>query len=362
MVDIQNEFYPDYAVSPGEVLSVELEIRGMTQQELAKRTGITPKHIISILKAKSVVTPETAIKFERALGMPVEYWLNLESHYQEILARMVEEEQLETSLNWLKHIPINAMAKLNWIERTKDKKAQLVEVLRFFAIARVEQWSEMWPKLNVAYRQNHTYEVFPEAVSAWLRKGEIESSKINCEPYNKAKFRNVLDEIRGLTTETPEQFVPQMQELCSIAGVAVVFVPALPKTGVSGATHWVNKNKAIIQLSLRYKTDDHLWFTFFHEAAHILLHGKKELFLEGTNGLDKDKENEANIFAEQELIPTHKFATFIERKKFSKVSIISFAKDIGISPGIVVGQLQHKNLLNITFCNDLKQRFKWDHE
>jgi len=362
MVDIKNDFQPDYAVSPGEVLSVELEVRGMTQQELARRTGITPKHIISILKAKSAITPGMAIKLERALGMPVEYWLNLESHYQEILARAAEEKQLERDLDWLKRVPINAMVKLNWIEKIKDKKSQLVEVLRFFGIANIEQWDEMWPNLNVAYRQNQTHTVFPEAVSAWLRQGELEASGIICGPYNKVKFREVLDKIRGLTTESPMDFVPAMKELCSMAGVAVVFVPALPKTGVSGATRWLNKDKAIIQLSLRYKTDDHLWFTFFHEAGHILLHGKKELFLEGANGLDLDKEREANNFSEQELIPAQKFSTFIADRNYNKASITSFAQSIGIAPGIVVGQLQHKKLLDVTYCNGLKQRFKWTHE
>ncbi len=362
MVNIQNEFHPDYAISPGEVLSVELGLRGMTQQELAKRTGITPKHIISILKAKSALTPETALKFERALGMPVEYWLNLEAHYQEILARVSEEVELERNIDWLKRIPISAMMKFGWIDKTKNKKAQLIEVLRFFGIANVDQWDEMWPNLNVAYRQNQTHEVFPEAVSAWLRKGEIQSSNIHCEPYNKAKFREALNKIRGLTTEDPAYFIPAMQELCATAGVAIIFVPALPKTGVSGATRWLNKNKAIIQLSLRYKTDDHLWFTFFHEAGHILLHGKKELFLEGTNGLDQNKEHEANVFAEHELIPTQKFSKFIANRDFKKISIVSFAKAVGVSPGIVVGQLQHRGLLNIRFCNDLKQRFEWVHE
>ncbi|VAW51008.1 Antitoxin HigA / unknown domain [hydrothermal vent metagenome] len=70
-------------------------------------------------------------------------------------------------------------------------------------------------------------------------------------------------------------------------------------TVFSGATRWISANKVVIQISLRYKTDDHLWFIFFHEAGHILLHGKKELFLEGTNGLDEKKENEANVFAEK---------------------------------------------------------------
>ncbi len=362
MVDIQNEFQPDYAVSPGEILDYELELRGMTRQELARRTGITPKHIISILKANSTITPETAIKLERALGMPVDYWLNLESHYQEILARLAEEEELERDLDWLTHIPVNAMAKFGWLNKSRDKKEQLIDVLRFFGIANISQWDDMWPNLNVAYRQNQTHEVFPEAVSAWLRQGELEASKITCASYNKLKFREALDEIRALTTKGHDQFIPAMQELCAMGGVAVVFVPALPKTGVSGATRWLNKDKAIIQLSLRYKTDDHLWFTFFHEAGHIILHGKKELFLEGTNGLDQEKENEADKFAESELIPPKYFAKFIARSDFSKNSIRAFAKAIGIAPGVVVGQLQHKKLLDIKYCNGLKQRFKWAHE
>ena len=92
MVDIRNEYRPDYAVSPGEILAAELGLRDMTQQELAKRTGITPKHLVSLMKARSALTPGTAIKFERALGMPAEYWLNLESHYQEVPARLAEKE------------------------------------------------------------------------------------------------------------------------------------------------------------------------------------------------------------------------------------------------------------------------------
>lgn len=357
-----NEYRPDYAVSPGEVLSDELELRGMTQQELAKRTGLTPKHIVSIVKAKASITPETAIKFERAIGMPADYWLNLESHYQEVLARLQEESQLDHDIDWLSHIPVTQMAKLGWIKRLSDTKAQLVEVLRFFGIASVDQWDDMWPNLNVAYRQHNHVEVFPEAVSAWLRQGEIEASQITCTPYDRAAFRAALDQIRKLTVEAPEVFGPQMVELCASAGVAVVFVPALPKTGVSGATRWLNSNKAIIQLSLRYKTDDHLWFTFFHEAGHILLHGKKELFLEGTNGLDQTKEDEANKFAQEELIPKTEFFHFAQQLQFSQVSITAFAKRIGIAPGIVVGQLQHAKFLQNFKCNDLKQKFRWDHE
>ncbi|NOY16049.1 MAG: HigA family addiction module antidote protein [Gammaproteobacteria bacterium] len=360
-----NQYTPDYSVTPGEVLEYELELRNMSRTELAKRTGLSEKHIIAILKGKgtTIITPETAIKLERALGMSVEYWLNLEAHYQETRARLAEEVKLENDLGWLKRIPVNAMVKMDWLKKHKDKRQQLEEVLRFFGIASVEQWDDIWPNVAVAYRQHNKHEIFAEAVSAWLRQGELVATAIQCKPFNKAAFREELDEIRGLTAQSnPGYFVPALQQRCAKAGVAVVFVPCLPKTGVSGATRWVNPGKAIIQLSLRYKTNDHLWFTFFHEAGHILLHGKKELFIEGANGMDGEKEAQANVFAEQVLLPRKAFNAFAAQVPFSKAAIQRFAKEIGVAPGIVVGQLQHKDLLPPTHCNDLKVRYQWSHE
>jgi len=361
----KNTYQPDYAVTPGEVLDYELELRQMSKAELARRTGLTEKHINAIVKAKgkSTITPETAIKLERALGLPAEYWLNLEAHYQETQARLAEEERLEDDLGWLRKVPINTMAKLGWIAKHGDKKAQLVEVLQFFGIASVEQWGDLWPRLAVAYRQHNKQEIHHEAVSAWLRQGELEAARIDCAPYDRAAFRHALDEVRQLTSVAgPNEFVPAMQAACAATGVAMVFVPALPNTGVSGATQWLTPRKAVIQLSLRYKTNDHLWFTFFHEAGHILLHNKKELFIEGGNGMDKAKEDEANRFAEQELIPRKAFAEFVNQTPFGKSAIIEFAKSIDLAPGVVVGQLQHQGLLPNTHCNDLKVRYQWIHE
>jgi len=363
--EIQNEYLPDYAVPPGEVLEYELELRQMTKSELARRTGLTEKHVNAIVKNKGKfsITPETAIKLERALAMPAQYWLNLEAQYQEVRARLAEAEILERDLGWLKQVPINQMAKLGWIHKLKDKKAQLVEVLRYFGIAEVAQWQPMWARLNVAYRQHNKQAICTVAVSAWLRQGELQADRIECASYDKAAFRGALDQARSLTRETnPAQFVPALQRLCAEAGVAVVLVPSLPKTGISGATRWLHPGKAVIQLSLRYKTNDHLWFTFFHEAGHILLHGKKDLFLEGGNGMDVDKEAEADQFAQQELIPRRAFADFLQRPRFSKRAIIVFADTIGIAPGIIVGQLQHHKRLPRNYCNDLKLSYRWTHE
>lgn len=359
----RNEYLPDYAIAPGEVLDHELALRRMSRSELAKRTGLSEKHVIAILKAKgsTIITPETAIKLERALGMPVDYWLNLEAQYQEIRARLAEQAELENQLGWLDRIPVREMVKRGWLRKFKDKKDQLNQVLRFFGIASVAQWEELWPQVAVAYRQHDKHQIFPEAISAWLRRGEIEAAAIACQPYSKTAFRAALDDIRSLTTEAdPHVFVPTLVERCAAAGVAVVLIPGLPKTGLSGATRWLNSDKALIQLSLRYKSDDQLWFTFFHEAGHILLHGKKELFLEGANGMDEAKEQQANTFARDRLIPPRQFASFVSQGTLSMGQIRQFADSLNIAPGIVVGRLQYEGLLPHKHGNRLKTFYQWN--
>lgn len=335
-----------------------LEAYSMTQTELADRTGLTKKTINEIIKGKSPITSETALKLERSLGRPAHFWNNLERQFQEDRSRLAEKKQLKNQLDWLKRVPVSHLTKLGWFPKRKDKIAQLMEVLRFFGVASQEQWATVWREHQVAYRQTKHFEAYAESVSAWLRKGEIEARQSRCEPFDKKAFFQVLDGIRDLTLETPGIFQPQLVEMCASAGVAVLFIPELPKTGVYGATRWIG-NKAVIQLSLRYKSNDHLWFTFFHEAGHIIKHGRKEIFIEG-NGLDSEKEEEANAFARDRLIPPAALRKFIKSwDGRSLAPIEAFAQKIKIAPGIVVGRLQHEKLLPSSHGNGLKVFFRW---
>ncbi len=353
-----NQYVPDYLVTPGEVVEDYLENLGMTQAELADRTGLTKKTINEIIKGKSPITHETALKFERVLGRPAHFWNNLERQFQEDRIRLAEQQRMESYLDWLKKVPVNAMVKLGWIARHKDKKRQLEEVLRFFGVASPEQWQKVWHNYQVAYRQSQRFETSAESVSAWLRRGEIEAREIRCARFDRKCFLEILNEIRGLTRESPDIFVPELVNLAASAGVVVVFVPELPKTGVFGATRWL-KGKALIQLSLRYKSNDHLWFTFFHEAGHILRHGRKEIFIEG-NGMDGEKETEANAFARDKLIPPVAYRRFLSTWDGRSLEPIRrFAEEIDIAPGIVVGRLQFDDRLPKSHGNELKVFYRW---
>ncbi|MFM6311880.1 MAG: helix-turn-helix domain-containing protein [Dolichospermum sp.] len=360
---IQNRYNPDYVSPPGDTLLEVLEDRGMTQAELAERTGRPKKTINEIIKGKAAITPETALQLELIFNIPASFWNNRERHYREFLAQKEEKKRLAKQVPWLKEIPVTAMIKSGWIRRCGDKVEQLREVLNFFAVASPEQWEGIWLNHHINFRQSQAFQSDPKAVSAWLRRGEIEASAIVCAPYNANKFKETLQKIRTLTLEPPEIFQPKLVQLCAEAGVAVVFLPELPKMRTSGATHWLNADKALIQLSLRYKTDDHLWFTFFHEAGHILLHGKRDFFLEGTGIIsveDQEKEQEANKFSADILIPPGDLQRFLDSvSQISKTNIIQFANEIDIAPGIVVGRLQHDQVLPSNHCNDLKQRWEW---
>lgn len=357
-----NHFRPDYAVPPGEILAEELESRGMTQIELADRTGLAKKTINEIVKARASITPESALKFQRVFRQPAQYWLNLETNYQESLLRLRDKAKLQDDSAWLGKLPVRQMIRFGWIDDYSNKADLMDAVLSFFGLASVDQWETVWSDIAVSYRKSYAFEGAAESLSAWLRKGELEAERIHCAPYSANSFKSVLKDVRSLTKEPdPGVFIPTLQKLCSDCGVAVVFVPELPKSHVSGATRWIGKDKALIQLSLRYRSDDHLWFTFFHEAAHILKHGKKEVFLEKDEMQESNPEKEADAFASDFLIPRKELRAFVRRGSFSKVAVCHFAQALNISPGIVVGQLQHKEWIPYSHLNGLKVRFEWNH-
>lgn len=351
------QYNPDYIVPPGEVLEDYLEAHGMSQAELAVRLGVHKKTVNEIVKAKAPITTDMALKLEKVFQRTAHFWGNLEAQYREGKARADEAIRLEEGLGWLKRVPVSHMIKHGWIKKFASKTEQLNEVLSFYGVASQNQWQEIWQTHQVAYRQSQAHKANAEAVSAWLRRGELEAQKIVCGEYDREGFISALAEARHWTRDLPQDFVPKIIKRFSAVGVAVVFVPELPKTGVSGATRWIG-GKAVIQLSLRYKRADQLWFTFFHEAGHILKHGRKLVFLEG-NGMDDEKEQEANAFAANHLVPPSEWREFTNIGDYADASIVTFADYLGIAPGIVVGRLQREKLLPFSKGTDLFMRLKW---
>lgn len=356
------ENLPNYAVPPGDVLLEELEALGMSQVELHQRTGINKKTLNQIIKGKAPITPETALKFERVLHVPARLWNNLERQYQEDQTRLAARSDLSKDLIWCQCLPLKEMQQRGWLPECTDETEQFEAVLSFFAVASIERLKALWKQeFPVFYRHCEDFQADQLALMCWLRQGEIEAAQLVCEIYDKDKFRTVLNNVKALTDAMPDEFMPTLQQRCAQAGVAVVFVPELPNTRISGATHWLNKEKPLIQLSMRYKSNDHLWFTFFHEAGHILLHGKKEYFLENDENQRQEKEQQANDFAAEHLIPAKQLQRFLSCQSgiIACQAIQDFADELGIAAGIVVGRLQRLAHVPYKNCNKLKRYFDW---
>jgi len=331
----------------------------MSQAELAGRTGRPAKTINEIVKGKAAITPETALQFELVLGIPATFWNNREQQYREALARKKETEALATQLAWLDKIPYKSMMQMGWIPETQNKLQVIQHALMFFGVASPSSWNDLWATAQASFKQSPTLKSDRGAVAAWLRKGEIDALGVPVGEFNSNRFKEALGRIRRLTRNLPNNFASIVVAECGKAGVRVVFVPELPKTCTWGATRWLSQSSALIQLSLRYKTDDHLWFTFFHEAAHILLHGKRTVIVETEDRAKDDRELEADAFAREWLIPEPEYRKFRRLDTRSCAAISRFAYELGIAPGIVVGRLQHDALLARTNCNHLKKRVGW---
>ncbi|WP_110926826.1 HigA family addiction module antitoxin [Bacillus massiliglaciei] len=364
MVDNQNnEFNPNYIIPPGDTIQELLDHYDMSQVELAERTGRSAKNINEIIKGKAPITQETAIEFESVFGVSAEFWNNLESNYRHLLAKKKHEDDLNDDISHLKQFPLKFMIQNNWIKECSNKTLQLQEVLNFFGVASFEAWKNVWKETfsqpDAAFRQSEAFPANAESVAAWLRKGEIEALQKQYPPYNEKLFKETLKEIRKLTDEDPALFLPKLTDLCGKAGVVFLLIPDPPKSRVSGAATWVGK-KPIIQLCFRHGTNDHFWFSFFHEAAHILKHSKKTTFLEYSDNRDQ-LEEEANAFAAQTLIPQRSYSNFTAKEDFSESAIIDFSHKVGISPGCVLGRLQRDGYVKYpTKLNKLKKSYKWN--
>ena len=359
MAAATNQFSPDYAVPPGWVLAERLEVEGISHAKFARRCGRSPKLISEIISGKAPLEPGTALQFEKVLGVDASIWLGIESEYRLHRAREAEADHAAASAEWIKAFPVRDLARRGCFKLPESDIDAVSKLLAFFRVGSIDAWTTRYGLSNVAYRHSPKFKSNEAALATWLRLGEIEAEGQKCADYNESRFRLAVRSIRSLTRESIIEALQQAARLCNEAGVALALVQPLPKTALSGAAWWLSPRKAVIQLTARHKTDDHLWFSFFHEAAHILLHSKKGIFVDEVNGSDAGQEQEANEWASNILVPRSAWKRFVATSPHSARAVRAFAEQQGIAPGIVVGMLQHNGLLPWTHLNGLKVRLEW---
>jgi plasmid maintenance system antidote protein VapI/Zn-dependent peptidase ImmA (M78 family) len=359
------DFAPMWAVPPGRTISDLMHTKGVASSRLASLVDMSERQLAGLLAGKNPLTAGVAARLEEALGTPASFWLRREEQYRKQLAELNEgvDADKEEYKSWLKSLPLKEMQSLGWVDSAKDKQEKLRRCLDFFGVPNLDAWYRTYVdiKAAAAFRTTDAYLEHAPATAAWLRQGELQAESIECKDWSPQRFAAQLTKIRGLTQiAEPSAFLPQLRAICAEAGVAVVTVRAPKGCRASGATFFANPNKAVLLLSFRYLTDDQFWFSFFHEAGHLVLHWDADLLiLETSDGPKSPREEEANQFAMDLLIP-RELQTRLPAASKTLIGITRLARDCGVSYGIVLGQMQFRGLVRPDRFNRLKIRYKWE--
>lgn len=348
-----NQYFPQTIAHPGTSLEEKLNEMGMGVKEFALRTDKPEKTIIAVLKGTSSITQEMAIKFENVTQIPAGFWMRHQQRYDEFKTREKLKVIVTDAEQWTKEFPYADMAKHNWVPPTRVTEEKTINLLSYFGVASHKAWENLYmeSELKVAaytsLKQSHE----PHAISAWLRQGELQAKKIVVPGFDVKKLKSNIPAMRQLMVEQPAGFFQELQELCLQAGVVLLFTPRLPKVPLSGSTRWINENP-LIQLTSRYKQNDRFWFTFFHELGHIVLHGKKYISLENVDfaAADPQKEQEAHDFAVKHTFSKEQEKMMLQEhpSSISADDIVGYANEFNTHPAMIIGRLQHLELLHFS--------------
>lgn len=339
---------------PGETILETIENLGISQTELGERLGKNKAKTSDLINGKTSITNETARKLEMVLGVSASFWLNLEKEYQEEIVEIEKLAFFETCKEWMRTFPIPYLKKLNFLTDTSDKLKLSEALLKFFGIASPKEWQHIYCEESLSFKIELKHTATPQAVSTWLRMGELKARQLKAHDFDKKKLKAQLPKIKRLAESPSEDWLQELQKLCAETGVVLCLIPSVPKAPIYGVARWINKKSTpLIQLTDRNKDYNSFWFSFYHELGHILLHNKSDVFLEGLTDISQDekKEKEADDFAQKYLnIPSEKLKGLTNFNyldvELKKKKIIELAKELELHPSIVVSQLQRKELVS----------------
>jgi len=352
-------FQPNWISVPGDTIIDLLKEKKISVEAFADQAGFTVNFVKSLINGVGDITADIAGTLSKTLGASVDFWLRREFQYREDLIRLSKVSEA----SWFSLLPIKDMVKFGWLKAENSKNVQAL--LNYFGVRSINEWHFKYQAemAQVSFRTSTKHKQQPGAVAAWLRQGEIQTESLVCKDWNAKLFKQSLTEIKKLTRiKDPGEFLPKLIEICAECGVALAIERTPEGCPASGVTKFLTPKRALIMLSFRYLTDDQFWFTFFHEAGHLLLHGKDCVFVEemSKGRLISEEEKEANDFAAEQLVPAEMRQAMMFVSVYNTKKIIGFAASVGVSAGIIIGQLQHEGKIPHNKFNYYKRRYSWD--
>lgn len=354
-MDHNSDFDPNWASNPGDTISDILNRKNIPQSEFAAQINLPILEVKKLIKGFRAIDDAVAEKLSTVLGGSSDFWKELQSLYDRYSQKVktIEEER------WVKELPIKQMQKNHWINQ---EGPILQSCLSFFNVPDVWTWRKKYNDITALalFRKSHKFNSIPASVATWIRQGERQAERLQLHKWNPSLFKSRLSEIKKLTRQKdPFSFLEILRTICNECGVALAIVPTPEGCSASGAAKFLDSGHGLIIVSFRYGTDDHFWFTFFHEAAHLLLHADRDTFVDENVGdpSEENEEKQANDFAVDILLPGG-LKNEIKALQVSEASIRKMANNAEVSLGIIIGQLQFLGKVKPNHYNAFKRKFE----
>jgi HTH-type transcriptional regulator/antitoxin HigA len=354
----QHDFVPDWFSKPADSLLGLMRRRDLPVEAVAGALDGGMGTMRGLIRGTQAIDEALASSLSAAVGGSPMFWLKRQANYERALDLALQKALDELS-DWLEHVPVPGKRPRGQLSEAQ-RVTELRRRLTFYGVNSLRAWHVRYGQMRdeTQFRTSQTFSSKDGAVSLWLRQGELEAALTMTKRWDPKKLRSLLGDVLKLSKiRQPDRFLPKLKALGADAGVAIVVVRAPDGCKASGASRLVAPDKAMVLLSFRHLSDDHFWFTLLHEFGHLLLHGA-EAFVDADDTYLDDREREANEFARSCIIPPSRWEEFTNLR-YNKGAVIRFSVSLGIAPGLIVGQLQHRGLIPRDRLNFLKRRWAW---
>lgn len=351
----------DLIIHPGETIADVLEDRGITQAELATRTGVTPAYVSNVVAGKKDISANFALALEYALDVPKSFWLNLQANYDAELLELNEEQTISEQERAVREELSDVVKYLRQRGKmpTKEKKdASILSLRKALGMSDISKLGEIIPV--GAFRISACQNVNPYVLGAWVRLCQIAGDNRSVETqYDVSKIDDLIMEIKRIMLDKDADIQLDLRNTMKRYGIDFSVVKNFRGAPVQGYLSQKNDGTYQMVLTIRGSYADIFWFSLFHEIGHLVNGdvGKNSKFLD--DGSDESKERKADLFASNKLIDQKDYLLFIKQGNFTIESIKRFATSQNVMPYIVIGRLQKEKYLRYDQYSSYKLRYKW---
>ncbi len=351
----------DLLIHPGETIADILDERHITQKELAKRVGVSEPFLSDVIRGRKDISKGLAKGLEYALGVKSSFWLNLQANYDAELLALDEEDSIEKEeravYKKMKEI-VRFLKEQGKIENSGTEGAAIIALRKYLRISRLTSVKSF--ASDGTFRISNKATVDPIVLGAWICMCKADSSeRKDISRFDKEQMDELIAEIKQIMKKTQD---PQMELMETFADYGIDFCVTKHFRGAPVQGYLAKKGDENYQvvLTIRGASADKFWFSLFHELGHIANGdmGKQSSLIDGEDD-SSEREEAANQYAKDALIDPVSFDLFVQKKDFGINSIRKFANAQGVPDYIVIGRLQHEEIIPWDRYSKYMVMYKW---